>query len=157
MSKKKNTFLIIIFLFLYQCGFKVVNYSDLNNFKIQEITTEGENRINYKLKNYIQTISNNNSNTNIVLNLTSKSKNSIKEKNSSNEVTKYQLDITTIINLRELNTNRTDKFELSVNGDYLVDNKYSETLKNQEQLIENLTRKLSSEIKRELSQRLNDS
>lgn len=157
MSKKKNTFLIIIFLFLYQCGFKVVNYSELNNFKIQEITTEGENRINYKLKNYIQTISNNNSNTNIVLNLTSKSKNSIKEKNSSNEVTKYQLDITTIINLRELNTNRTDKFELSVNGDYLVDNKYSETLKNQEQLIENLTRKLSSEIKRELSQRLNDS
>ena len=157
MSKKKNTFLIIIFLFLYQCGFKVVNYSELNNFKIQEITTEGENRINYKLKNYIQTISNNNSNTNIVLNLTSKSKNSIKEKNSSNEVTKYQLDITTIINLRELNTNRADKFELSVNGDYLVDNKYSETLKNQEQLIENLTRKLSSEIKRELSQRLNDS
>ena len=130
---------------------------ELNNFKIQEITTEGENRINYKLKNYIQVISNNNSNTNIVLNLSSKSKNSIKEKNSSNEVTKYQLDITTIINLRELNTNRTDKFELSVNGDYLVDNKYSETLKNQEQLIENLTRKLSSEIKRELSQRLNDS
>ena len=157
MSKKKNTFLIIIFLFLYQCGFKVVNYSELNNFKIQEITTEGENRINYKLKNYIQAISNNNSNTNIVLNLTSKSKNSIKEKNSSNEITKYQLDITTIINLRELNTNRTDKFELSVNGDYLVAKKYSETLKNQEQLIENLTRKLSSEIKRELSQRLNDS
>ena len=81
------------------------------------------------MKNYIQTISNNNSNTNIVLNLSSKSKNSIKEKNSSNEVTKYQLDITTIINLRELNTNRTDKFELSVNGDYLVDNKYSETLR----------------------------
>ncbi len=157
MSKKKNTFLIIIFLFLYQCGFKVVNYSELNNFKIQEIITEGENRINYKLKNYIQVISNNNSNTNIVLNLTSKSKSSIKEKNSSNEVTKYQLEITTIINLKELNTNRTDKFELLVNGDYLVDNKYSETLKNQEQLIENLTRKLSSEIKRELSQRLNDS
>ena len=100
MSKKKNTFLIIMFLFLYQCGFKVVNYSELNNFKIQEITTEGENRINYKLKNYIQAISNNNSNTNIVLNLTSKSKNSIKEKNSSNEITKYQLDITTIINLK---------------------------------------------------------
>ena len=157
MSKKKNTFLIIIFLFLYQCGFKVVNYSELNNFKIQKITTEGENRINYKLKNYIQVMSNNNSNTNIVLNLTSKSKSSIKEKNSSNEVTKYQIDIITTINLRELNTNKTDKFELFVNGDYLVDNKYSETLKNQKQLIENLTRKLSTEIKRELSQRLNDS
>ena len=48
MSKKKNTFLIIIFLFLYQCGFKVVNYSELNNFNIKEIITEGENKISYK-------------------------------------------------------------------------------------------------------------
>lgn len=157
MSKKKNTFLIIMFLFLNQCGFKVVNYSELNNFKIQEIITEGENKINYKLKNYIQVISNNNSNTNIVLNIASKSKSSIKEKNSSNEVTKYQLEITTIINLRVLNTSETDKFELIVNGDYLVADKYSKTLENQEQLIENLTRELSSKIKRELSQRLNDS
>ena len=157
MSKKKNTFIIIMFLFLNQCGFKVVNYSELNNFKIQEIITEGENKINYKLKNYIQVISNNNSNTNIVLNIASKSKSSIKEKNSSNEVTKYQLEITTIINLRVLNTSRTDKFELIVNGDYLVADKYSKTLENQEQLIENLTRELSSKIKRELSQRLNDS
>ena len=43
-----------------------------------------------------------------------------------------------------------------VSGDYLVADKYSETLKNQEQLIENLTRKMTSQIKRELSQRLND-
>lgn len=157
MSKKKNTFLIIMVLFLYQCGFKVVNYSELNNFKIKEIITQGENKINYKLKNYIQAISNNNSNTNIVLNIESKSKSSIKEKNSSNEVTKYQLEITAIINLRAINTNRTDKFELIVDGDYLVADKYSKTLENQEQLIENLTRELSSKIKRELSQRLNDS
>ena len=51
----KNTFLLIIFLFLYHCGFKVVNYSELNNFNIKEIITEGENKISYKLKNYIQT------------------------------------------------------------------------------------------------------
>ena len=154
---KKNTFLIIIFLFLYHCGFKVVNYSELNNFNITEIITEGENKISYKLKNYIQAISNKNSNTNIILTLNSKSKSSIKEKNSSNEVTKYQLEITSIINLKNLNNNKTNKFELLVAGDYLVADKYSETLKNQEQLIENLTRKMTSQIKRELSQRLNDS
>ena len=139
MSKKKNTFLIIIFLFLYHCGFKVVNYSELNNFNIKEIITQGENKISYKLKNYIQTISNKNSDTNIILSLDSRSKSSIKEKNSSNEVTKYQLEITSIINLKNLNNNKTNKFELLVAGDYLVADKYSETLKNQEQLIENLT------------------
>ena len=126
---KKNTFLIIIFLFLYHCGFKVVNYSELNNFNITEIITEGENKISYKLKNYIQAISNKNSNTNIILTLNSKSKSSIKEKNSSNEVTKYQLEITSIINLKNLNNNKTNKFELLVVGDYLVADKYSETLR----------------------------
>lgn len=156
MSKKKNTFLIIIFLFLYQCGFKVVNYSELNNFNIKEIITQGENKISYKLKNYIQTISNKNSDTNIILSLDSRSKSSIKEKNSSNEVTKYQLEITTIISLRKLNSDKTNKFEMLVSGDYLVADKYSETLKNQEQLIENLTRKMTSQIKREISQRFND-
>ena len=153
---KKNTFLLIIFLFLYHCGFKVVNYSELNNFNIKEIITEGENKISYKLKNYIQAISNKNSNTNIILSLNSKSKSSIKEKNSSNEVTKYQLEITTIINLRKLNSDKTNKFEMLVSGDYLVADKYSETLKNQEQLIENLTRKMTSQIKREISQRFDD-
>ena len=156
MSKKKNTYLLIIFLFLYHCGFKVVNYSELNNFNIKEIITQGENKISYKLKNYIQTISNKNSDTNIILSLDSRSKSSIKEKNSSNEVTKYQLEITTIISLRKLNSDKTNKFEMLVSGDYLVADKYSETLKNQEQLIENLTRKMTSQIKREISQRFND-
>ena len=153
---KKNTYLLIIFLFLYHCGFKVVNYSELNNFNIKEIITQGENKISYKLKNYIQTISNKNSDTNIILSLDSRSKSSIKEKNSSNEVTKYQLEITTIISLRKLNSDKTNKFEMLVSGDYLVADKYSETLKNQEQLIENLTRKMTSQIKREISQRFND-
>lgn len=156
MLKKKNTFLILIFLFFYQCGFKVIDYSKLNNFSLKDIVTEGENRINYKLKNYIQSISNNSSNNNITLNIKSKSKNSIKEKNSSNEVTKYQVEITSTINYKILSSEKTDNFKLTVNGDYPVANKYSETQKNQEQLIENLTRKLSSEIKRELSRRLND-
>ena len=153
---KKNTYLLIIFLFLYHCGFKVVNYSELNNFNIKEIITEGENKISYKLKNYIQTISNKDSDTNIILSLASRSKSSIKEKNSSNEVTKYQLEITTIISLRKLNSDKTNKFEMLVSGDYLVADKYSETLKNREQLIENLTRKMTSQIKREISQRFND-
>ena len=156
MLKKNNTFIIVIFLFFYQCGFKVVDYSKLNNFNLKDIVTEGENRINYKLKKHIQSISNNNSNNNIILNINSKSKNSIKEKNSSNEVTKYQVEIISTINYKIISSEETENFILTVNGDYPVANKYSETQKNQEQLIENLTRKLSSEIKRELSRRLND-
>ena len=51
MNKYKFIIIVIMFL-LTNCGFKVVEYSKLNNFKISEIATTGENRINYKLKNF---------------------------------------------------------------------------------------------------------
>ena len=41
--------LIIVFL-MTGCGFKVVNQSRLIDFKIENISTSGDNRIGYKLK-----------------------------------------------------------------------------------------------------------
>ena len=55
-----------------------------------------------------------------------------------------------------LNNNKTGNFEMLVSGDYLVAQKYSETLKNQARLIDNLTLEISSQIKRKLSNQLND-
>ena len=43
-----------LFLFLFatvNCGFKVINESEKNNFSIQEIKTSGDKRINFKIKN----------------------------------------------------------------------------------------------------------
>ncbi len=153
---KYNFFIIAIMFLLTNCGFKVVDYSKLNNFKIYDFVTTGENRINYKLKNNIKVISNENSNREIIINLFSKSKNTIKEKNSSNEITKYELEINTKVDYKILSDNKTGNFELLVSGDYLVAQKYSETLKNQAQLIDNLTLEISSQIKRKLSRQLND-
>ena len=42
--------LTTILAFTTNCGFKVVDRSKLSNFSIIDITTVGENRINYKLK-----------------------------------------------------------------------------------------------------------
>ena len=149
-------FIITIVFLLTNCGFKVVDYSKLNNFKIYDIVTAGENRINYKVKNNIKVISNNNSSREIIINLFSVSKNSIKEKNNSNEITKYKLEINTKVDYKILNNNKTGNFEMLVSGDYLVAQKYSETLKNQARLIDNLTLEISSQIKRKLSNQLND-
>jgi len=152
----KYFFIIAIVFLLTNCGFKVVDYSKLNNFKIYDIVTAGENRINYKVKNNIKVISNNNSSREIIINLFSVSKNSIKEKNNSNEITKYKLEINTKVDYKILNNNKTGNFEMLVSGDYLVAQKYSGTLKNRNQLIDNLTQKISSQIKRKLSTQLND-
>ena len=150
-------FIIIVIMFLLtNCGFKAVDYSKVNNFKISDMITTGENRINYKLKNSIKIISNNKSKNKIIIKLFSESKNSIKEKNNNNEITKYKLEIKTKVDYQVLNNNKTGNFEILVSGDYPVDKKYSKTLKNQSQIIENLTQKISTKIKRELSEQLND-
>ena len=47
----KITLYLIFFTALTNCGYKVVNQSDLNNFDIIEITTTGDKRIGYKIKN----------------------------------------------------------------------------------------------------------
>ncbi len=150
-------FVIIALMFiLTNCGFKVVDYSKLNNFNIIDIIAKGENKINYKLKNSIKIISNANSDRKIVINIFSESKNSVKEKNDKNEITKYRVEINTRVEYKILNNNKSGNFEVLMSGDYLVDQKYSKTLKNQNQIIENLTQKISSKIKRELSKQLND-
>lgn len=150
-------FIIVAIMFLLtNCGFKVVDYSKLNNFKISDIVATGENKINYKLKKSIKIISSENSEKEIIINLFSESKNSIKEKNENNVITKYKLEIKTKVNYKVLNNNKTGNFEVLVSGDYPVAKKYSKTLKNQSQIIDNLTDKISTKIKRELSNQLND-
>ena len=47
----KTLIITIILIFLTSCGFKVVNLSDIENFNIVTINTEGEKRINYIIKN----------------------------------------------------------------------------------------------------------
>ena len=153
---KKKLILILLIIFLNNCGFKVLDYSQLNNFRIVEVTTSGEISINYKLKNSIKVISNNKSDELIALKLFSESKNTIKEKNDKNEITKYKLEIITEVNYEFLNSGKKGTFKLSVYNDYSVADKYSQTLKNEKNLLEKLTNEMSSKINRRLSQNLND-
>ncbi len=153
---KKKLILILVIIFLNNCGFKVLDYSQLNNFRIVEVTTSGEISINYKLKNSIKVISNNKSDELIALKLFSESKNTIKEKNDKNEITKYKLEIITEVNYEFLNSGKKGTFKLSVYNDYSVADKYSQTLKNEKNLLEKLTNEMSSKINRRLSQNLND-
>tara|TARA_B100001059_G_C17665666_1_gene491815 strand:+ start:308 stop:775 length:468 start_codon:yes stop_codon:yes gene_type:complete len=153
---KKKLLLILTFFIISACGFKIANYSKINNFKISKIETTGDNKINYKLKNKIQQMSNANSDKNIKLIIITQNNKSIKEKNIKNEITKYRLEFIAKINFKILEINEQNSFDISVIGDYLVSDKYSQTLKNERDLIDNLTDQLSSLIARKLAQSLND-
>ena len=124
----KTKYIIIIFIFLLtSCGFEVIDYSKQNNFKIERIETKGDNAINYRLKNKIKVISNAQSPNLIELSFSSKKNSSIKEKNIKNEITKYKLEIISEVNYKFLNRDKQGSFVISVQSDYTVAQKYSQT------------------------------
>ena len=51
MKKKLLLSFFIIFLLTNNCGFKVVNKSEIYNFDINKFITSGDNRVNFKIKN----------------------------------------------------------------------------------------------------------
>ena len=59
-----KSILILSLLLTISCGFKIVDKSNTNNFKIKEISTSGNNRINYKIKNHL--LSNTQKNTQLI-------------------------------------------------------------------------------------------
>lgn len=155
---KKRNFLITILLFLLitSCGFKIVDQTKLNNFTIQNIIVTGEKKINYKLKNKLLSKSNKKDNRSIIIELTTSKVKSVNEKNIKNEITKYQLEVTVKIKFYESNNKIPNSFSVVESGNYLVSKKYSQTLNNENELIEILTEKISKSITNTLRQKFND-
>tara|TARA_B100000941_G_C28383338_1_gene488634 strand:- start:388 stop:873 length:486 start_codon:yes stop_codon:yes gene_type:complete len=156
---RHNLLFLILSTFLVSCGFKIVNQSELINFKINEIVSSGESSINFKLKSKISyTLKNLDdfSVKNINLDLNTQKIKNIKEKNIKNQITKYNLSIIVKIELTELKTNKKISFLVNRTGDYDVANQHSETLNNEKKLIEILTDNLSDDILDELIKRTND-
>tara|TARA_B100000035_G_C20969874_1_gene540535 strand:- start:9 stop:476 length:468 start_codon:yes stop_codon:yes gene_type:complete len=143
---KKVTLLIILTVFISQCGFKVVKFDDLLNFEINKINTSGDNRINYKIKNKLNLFKKTNQQKVIGINIYSEKNKTIKEKNIKNEITKYQLNIKIKIEVLNQNGNKIKEFTVNENGEYLVYKQYSKTLNNEKKLSETLTKKVIDQI-----------
>ena len=137
--------------------FLIIRIISWSNYNIIEITTKGDGQINYKIKNKL--LSNNRSvNQKIIkININTKKSKSIKEKNINNEITKYEIEITTEVNFKSLNNNSEGVFSITKRGDYNVLTKYSDTLNNEKLLIKSLINGLTEEIQETLTNNLNDS
>ena len=150
---------LFLFLFLFttvNCGFKVINESEKNNFSIQEIKTSGDKRINFKIKNNLLSSSKKNNQNTLLINLSTKKTKNIKEKNIKNEIIKYELKIIAEIEYLTLGDGNSGKFILSESGDYEVAKIYSNTLNNEKNLVKILTDKISNKINENLIKIVND-
>ena len=155
MKKLKLITIAISLILLTGCGFKIIDKRELLNFNIKEISTNGDKRINFELKNKLSDYNDTNSSKVIKIELDTKKTKSIKEKNISNEITKYQINV--IVNVKLIKTDNTNNLEFTIEreGDYVVADKFSQTLNNEKKLIRNITEKISESIIGEIINKLN--
>ena len=148
-----------LFLFLFattNCGFKVINESEMNKFSIQEIKTSGDKRINFKIKNNLLNYSNKNNQNILLIDLSTRKTKNVKEKNIKNEITKYEISLDINISFKLINSDTNYEINLSDKGDYLVADNYSATLNNEKKLINDLIENISEKILKKISLILND-
>jgi len=149
-------FLIVIFLFLNACGFKVVKQADLVNFRILEIKGEGDKRINFKIKNKLISSASQDEHKLVNISLITKKNKTVKEKNIKNEVQKYQIEIKVNVELKLVGSNFTKNFSVSDSKEYNVGKQHSITLRNEKKAIESSSNKISDEILDKIIENLND-
>ena len=151
----KLTFLVsIITIFLMTgCGFKVVNQSGLIDFEIENISTSGDNRVSYIIKNKLLPYSKSNGKKLITLEIDLNRKKIIKEKNIKNETTKFEISISAVVQYR---SDENGRFEISKTGDYNVASQYSQTLTNEKKLVKSLSESIAENIIEELILIAND-
>ena len=145
---------LFLFLIIASCGFKVVEKTA--NYKILEIYTEGDKKINFIIKNNLLLNSNIENSNPINLTINTNKKKVIKERNISNQITKYEITIVTQVKYEQIKSNSSGEFVLSRNGSYDVGNRHSETLNSEKNLINLMIDDISDNITEELTNILND-
>ena len=152
---KRISLYITLLIFISNCGFKVIDMSELNNFSIVNIETVGENKINYIIKNNLLKSSKKEINK-ISIRLETDKIRSIKEKNIKNEITKYEILIVVNVKIVENMNNKEHNIIVRDTGDYNVAEQNSATRNNEKQLIKLLSNSLSDKILNEINSTLND-
>ena len=153
---KKIILIIFLLTLLNNCGFKIAEEKTLRGYFISEIDTYGEGRINYKIKNLLNAKSTDNAKKKLKITLNTNKEKKIKEKNINNEITKYQMNITTKVNYENIFQKMSGDFIINVSGEYKVVEKHISTINNEKKLQKNLANEIADIILKELSNKLND-
>ena len=155
--KIKFFFILLLGLLTANCGYKVINQSELINFFITDLESSGDSRVNYKIKNKLLVYGNEKDGLKpIKINLNSNKTKTIKEKNIKNEVTKYWITINVNVEVRDSDNATIANFSVNHRGDYNVGSQYFKTLNSEKRLIELLSEKLKNKIIASLINELND-
>ena len=146
-----------ILIFFAGCGFKVLDQTKLKNYNILEIKDSGDKKVNFFIKNELNNLLNDaNSNNDLIVTIKTEKVKSIKEKNKKNQITKYNININSIIEIYFINRNVTKTINLNKENFYNVNTNQSVTRNNQKNIENNLNDKLAQDISNKLLRIINE-
>ena len=140
------TYILIVFL-ITGCGFKVLDQSQLKNYKILEIRESGDKKSNFFIKNKLYNLLNSNNSTNeLIIDIKTYKEKAIKEKNKKNQITKYNIKINSTIELNFINMNLRKTINLNEENFYNVNVNHNVTQYNEKNSEKNIIDELSQEM-----------
>ena len=143
---KKIQVLFFTLLFLTNCGFQRISDDRLNNFQVKNFLVSGDTKIANRIKNNLMINIRKESPNLISLSLDVKKTKNISEKNSANQITKYSINlIADDVLINEIN-GKIDKVKITEEMKYNVENTYTQSLKNEKQITQDLSGKIAEEI-----------
>lgn len=155
---KYKTLKIIVLIFLFSsCGFKTYDNSFSNRIKITNIKTEGESRINLKIKDKLIKKSDKTNNNEVNLSIKTFQKKSVSEKNNKNKITKYEINIIAEIKFEEIGGQKKEgQFSVDKKREFYVGDNNLANFDTEKREIEILTDIIVKEIYLALLLRFND-
>ena len=141
----KILFFLVSIVLLTSCGFKKIK-QDKTLIHFKNITTSGEDRIAYKLKNSILLVSNEMATTTYDVDIKVIKKKSNKIKNDKGKITRYSLNISAIVNFNNINTQEIINRSFTESTDYNIGQNHSQTKNNEVNATQILIDQLSETI-----------
>lgn len=156
----KKTFLSIVLITslfsLNHCGFKVVKYSEDKNYNVINFEDIGNNNINYTIQRNLVQAHNNQNLFDLNISIETILNKNIKEKDISNEITKYELIVVSKVKILVVNMNKEYEFTISDKGELKASNKINKLKYDENVILFRLANNISNQIDRKITTFLND-
>ena len=144
---KKNIIILFLIMLLSNCGFTPIYIKNNNtNFSIEKIDFTGDRELNNFLKSNLNQYKNKKVDNKIYIEAVSIYEKNILSKNSSGEVTKYQLDAEIVFKIKPSNKEIkiTEKKVMNSMSDKFEEARYERLIK--QSFASSISNKLSSKL-----------
>ena len=141
---KKILTIVFVFVLVSGCGFKKINDPNLKFYSIGDIKLSGNKQLGLVIQNKLKLSSSKDSKNTLFLNINLEKYKTTREKDSTNKITKY--DIKLIANISIKTSSEILEKKLETIDFYDVSSDYSNTIRAQKNLENELAKNIADEL-----------